>query len=74
MDERQVPVLVEILVAREDDAAMGTAIDSVHEFEPLEDIAWMTTTDTHSKRLLQSSRPGSKLAAPAPNRIERRGS
>jgi len=34
MNDRQVPVLVEILVAREDDAAMGTAIDAVREFEP----------------------------------------
>ena len=33
-DERQVPVLVEIMVAPEDDAAMGKSIDHVREFEP----------------------------------------
>jgi tartronate-semialdehyde synthase len=35
--ERGVPMLVEILVAREDDAAMGTSIDHVREFEPVEE-------------------------------------
>ena len=35
-EERRVPMLVEILVAREDDAAMGTSIDHVREFEPIE--------------------------------------
>ncbi len=34
--ERQVPVLVEIMVAPEDDAAMGKSIDHVREFEPVE--------------------------------------
>ena len=33
-NERKVPVLVEVLVAREDDAAMGKSIDHVREFEP----------------------------------------
>jgi tartronate-semialdehyde synthase len=33
-NERRVPVLVEILVAPEDDAAMGQSIDHVREFEP----------------------------------------
>jgi tartronate-semialdehyde synthase len=33
-NEREVPVLVEILVAPEDDAAMGKSIDHVREFEP----------------------------------------
>jgi tartronate-semialdehyde synthase len=74
MDERQVPVLVEILVAREDDAAMGTAIDSVHEFEPVEDDDWVSTIETHSKRMLQSPLAESRLAAPGQNRIERSGS
>jgi tartronate-semialdehyde synthase len=35
-DERRVPMLVEILVAPEDDAAMGKSIDHVREFEPVE--------------------------------------
>jgi tartronate-semialdehyde synthase len=35
-DERGVPMLVEILVAPEDDAAMGKSIDHVREFEPAE--------------------------------------
>jgi tartronate-semialdehyde synthase len=33
--ERRAPVLVEILVAPEDDAAMGKSIDHVREFEPV---------------------------------------
>ena len=36
-EERRVPVLVEIMVEREANAAMGPAIDRVHEFEPLEE-------------------------------------
>ena len=36
-EERRVPALVEILVAPEDDAAMGKSIDHVREFEPIED-------------------------------------
>jgi tartronate-semialdehyde synthase len=35
-EERKVPVLVEILVAPEDDAAMGKSIDHVKEFEAVE--------------------------------------
>ena len=35
-NERRVPILVEILVAPEDDAAMGKSIDHVREFEPVE--------------------------------------
>ena len=35
---RGVPVLVEILVAPEDDAAMGKSIDHVREFEPVEGV------------------------------------
>jgi tartronate-semialdehyde synthase len=38
-EERQVPALVEILVAPEDDAAMGKSIDHVREFEPIDDAA-----------------------------------
>ncbi len=34
--ERRVPVLVEVLVAAEDDAAMGRSIDHIREFEPVE--------------------------------------
>ncbi|HYM58749.1 MAG TPA: hypothetical protein VES79_12370 [Solirubrobacteraceae bacterium] len=34
--ERQVPVLVEVMVAPEDDAAMGKSIDHVREFEAVE--------------------------------------
>ena len=34
-EERRVPVLVEVMVAREDDAAMGRSIDHVREFEPV---------------------------------------
>jgi tartronate-semialdehyde synthase len=34
-EERRVPVLVEVMVAREDDAAMGKSIDHVREFEPV---------------------------------------
>jgi tartronate-semialdehyde synthase len=37
-DARGVPVLVEILVAPEDDAAMGKSIDHVREFEPVEGV------------------------------------
>jgi glyoxylate carboligase len=32
-----VPMLVEILVAPEDDAAMGKSIDHIREFEPVSD-------------------------------------
>jgi tartronate-semialdehyde synthase len=35
-EERSVPTLVEIMVAPEDNAAMGTSIDHVREFEPAE--------------------------------------
>src|SRR5918998_446151 len=34
--ERRVPVLVEVMVAPEDDSAMGTSIDHIREFEPVE--------------------------------------
>jgi tartronate-semialdehyde synthase len=34
-DRRRIPVLVEVMVAREDNAAMGPSIDAVREFEPL---------------------------------------
>ncbi len=34
-EERQVPILVEIMIGREDDAAMGKSIDHVREFEPV---------------------------------------
>jgi tartronate-semialdehyde synthase len=37
--ERRVPMLVEILVAPEDDAAMGTSIDHIREFESVEGAA-----------------------------------
>jgi tartronate-semialdehyde synthase len=36
-EERRVPTLVEILVAPEDDAAMGKSIDHVREFEAVDD-------------------------------------
>jgi tartronate-semialdehyde synthase len=36
-EERKVPTLVEIMVAPEDNAAMGTSIDHVREFESAED-------------------------------------
>ena len=36
-EARQVPVLVEIMVEREANAAMGPAIDRVHEWEPVEE-------------------------------------
>jgi tartronate-semialdehyde synthase len=35
-EERSVPTLVEIMVAPEDNAAMGTSIEHVREFEPAE--------------------------------------
>lgn len=38
-EERRVPVLVEIMVEREANAAMGPALDRVHEFEPVEEPA-----------------------------------
>ena len=38
-NERRVPVLVEIMVAPEDDAAMGQSIDHVREFERVEGAA-----------------------------------
>jgi tartronate-semialdehyde synthase len=34
-ERRKVPVMVEILVAAEDDAAMGKSIDDIREFEPV---------------------------------------
>jgi tartronate-semialdehyde synthase len=34
--ERRVPVLVEVMVAPEDDSAMGKSIDHIREFEPVE--------------------------------------
>jgi tartronate-semialdehyde synthase len=37
-EARGVPVLVEVLVAPEDDAAMGKSIDHVREFEPIEGV------------------------------------
>jgi tartronate-semialdehyde synthase len=36
--ERRVPALVEILVAPEDDAAMGKSIDHVREFEAVDAV------------------------------------
>jgi tartronate-semialdehyde synthase len=35
-EERKVPVLVEVMVAPEDDSAMGVSIDHIREFEPVE--------------------------------------
>ena len=36
-EERQVPVLVEIMTERDTDAAMGVAIDAINEYEPIID-------------------------------------
>jgi tartronate-semialdehyde synthase len=36
-EERQVPVLVEIMTERDTDAAMGVAIDAINEYEPVID-------------------------------------
>jgi tartronate-semialdehyde synthase len=36
-EESRVPVLVEIIVERETDAAMGKSIDNINEYEPIED-------------------------------------
>ena len=36
-EERQVPVLVEIMIAPEDDAAMGKSIDHIREFEEVDE-------------------------------------
>ncbi len=36
-EERQVPALVEVIVERETDAAMGLSIDNINEFEPVEE-------------------------------------
>jgi len=36
-EERQVPALVEVIVERETDAAMGLSIDKINEYEPTED-------------------------------------
>ncbi|MBA3424318.1 MAG: hypothetical protein H0U04_07175 [Rubrobacter sp.] len=36
-EERRVPALVEVIVERETDAAMGLSIDEINEFEPTED-------------------------------------
>jgi tartronate-semialdehyde synthase len=36
-EQAQVPVLVEIIVDRETDAAMGKSIDSINEYEPIEE-------------------------------------
>jgi tartronate-semialdehyde synthase len=38
-EERQVPVLVEIMIAPEDDAAMGKSIDHIREFEEVDEGA-----------------------------------
>ena len=38
-EEKRVPVLVEVIVERETDAAMGVSIDAINEFEPVEDRA-----------------------------------
>jgi tartronate-semialdehyde synthase len=35
-ERRKVPTLVEVMVAPEDNAAMGTSIDHIREFEPAE--------------------------------------
>ncbi len=36
-EERQVPALVEVIVERDTDAAMGLSIDKINEYEPTED-------------------------------------
>ncbi len=36
-EERRVPALVEVIVERETDAAMGLSIDNINEFEPVEE-------------------------------------
>ena len=36
-EEAGVPVLVEIIVERETDAAMGKSIDNINEYEPIEE-------------------------------------
>jgi tartronate-semialdehyde synthase len=36
-EDAQVPALVEIIVERETDAAMGKSIDNINEYEPIED-------------------------------------
>jgi tartronate-semialdehyde synthase len=36
-EEARVPALVEIIVERETDAAMGTSIDNINEYEPIEE-------------------------------------
>jgi len=41
-ESRGVPVLVEVMVEREANAAMGKAIDAVVEFEPVPDVADLT--------------------------------
>jgi tartronate-semialdehyde synthase len=41
-DSRGVPVLVEVMVEREANAAMGKAIDAITEFEPVPDVAELT--------------------------------
>ncbi len=38
-EEKRVPALVEVIVERETDAAMGVSIDAINEFEPVEDKA-----------------------------------
>ena len=38
-EEKRVPALVEVIVERETDAAMGVSIDAINEFEPVEDEA-----------------------------------
>ena len=38
-EEARVPALVEIIVERETDAAMGTSIDKINEYEPIEEGA-----------------------------------
>jgi tartronate-semialdehyde synthase len=41
-ESRGVPVLVEVMVEREANAAMGKAIDAITEFEPVPDVASLT--------------------------------
>ena len=51
-EDARVPALVEIIVERETDAAMGKSIDSLNEYEPIEEgeREWVQLADNIPER------------------------
>jgi tartronate-semialdehyde synthase len=54
-EARRLPVLVEIMVEREANAAMGTALNAIKEFEPLPEQRIPTNTSTSSSSILSTA-------------------